>query len=121
MKKLINATIYKSEKQAILIEDNKILIVGMNEDILQQISDNDEVIDLNGMFVLPGFVDSHMHLAGLGFYLSCVQLATCTSLEDMKERLLARLSTLKQGQWLIARGYNEETFTDAKVKPTKDF
>ena len=120
-KALINATIYKSEKQAILIEDNKILIVGMNEDVLQQISDSDEVIDLNGMFVLPGFVDSHMHLAGLGFYLSCVQLATCTSLEDMKERLLARLSTLKQGQWLIARGYNEETFTDAKVKPTKDF
>ena len=35
-KALINATIYKSEKQAILIEDNKILIVGMNEDVLQQ-------------------------------------------------------------------------------------
>ena len=45
-KALINATIYKSEKQAILIEDNKILIVGMNEDVLQQISDSDEVIDL---------------------------------------------------------------------------
>ena len=72
-KALINATIYKSEKQAILIEDNKILIVGMNEDVLQQISDSDEVIDLNGMFVLPGFVDSHMHLAGLGFYVYSLQ------------------------------------------------
>ena len=45
-KALINAKIYKSEKQAILIEDNKILIVGMNEDVLQQISDSDDLLIL---------------------------------------------------------------------------
>lgn len=120
-KAYINANIYNSDKQAILVEDAYITSLTSNAEILQQISEDDEMIDLKGMFVLPGFVDSHMHLLELGFYLSTLPLATTTSLQDMKERLQASLKTLKQGQWLIARGYNEELFESEKVKPTRQF
>lgn len=119
-KAYINATIYQQDNTAFILEDNYITKVSSNEDVLNDVIDEDEVIDLKGMFVLPGFVDSHMHLLELGYYLSCVQLANCSSLEEMKEKLTSRLTTLKEGEWLIARGYNEENFSDKK-KPTKEF
>lgn len=119
-KAYINANIYKSDFDGFVVEDNYITKVSSTDEILKD-KDHEEIIDLKGMSVLPGFVDSHMHLLELGFYLSCVQLANCSSLEEMKEKLTNRLSTLKEGEWLIARGYNEEHFTSDKVKPTKDF
>lgn len=120
-KALINVEIYQNNADAILIEEDKICCVSSKEEILKQIEDTDEVIDLNGMFVLPGFVDSHMHLLELGFYLSCVQLSSCTSLLSMKDKFEAKLKTLKEGDWLIARGYNEEKFVGEKKKPTRQF
>lgn len=119
-KAYINASIYKQNNNAILIEDSLIALVGSNAEVLSQTSDQDEIIDLKGMFVLPGFVDSHMHLAELGFYLSCVQLANVHSLEEMKQKMTAQLSHIRQGHWLIARGYNEEKFDDPQ-KPTRSF
>lgn len=120
-KAFIHANIYKNDKDAFLIEDDKIVCVSTTEEVLKKITDQDEVIDLNGMFVLPGFVDSHMHLLELGFYLSCVQLSNCTSLEDMKDKLYNKCKEVKDNEWVIARGYNEEKFITEKTRPTKDF
>lgn len=119
-KAYINANIYKSNLDAIVVEDNYITKVASSKEVLED-KEHEEIVDLKGMSVLPGFIDSHMHLLELGFYLSCVQLANCTSLEDMKEKLSTRLSTLKEGEWLIARGYNEEHFTTNQTQPTKEF
>ncbi len=44
----------------ILIEDTKIIAVGRRSTI--QIPDGVRIIDLTGKWVLPGFVDLHMHL-----------------------------------------------------------
>ncbi len=120
-KAFIHANIYQSNQDALLIEDSKIQCISSTEEILKQVHEEDEIIDLNGMFVLPGFIDSHMHLLELGFYLSCVQLATCTSLEDMKEKLTKKCKEIKEDEWVIARGYNEENFTSKKKKPTREF
>ncbi len=120
-KAFIHANIYKRDEDAFLIEDTMIQCISSTEDILKQVREEDEIIDLNGMFVLPGFIDSHMHLLELGFYLSCVQLATCTSLEDMKTKLSQKCKEIKDDEWVIARGYNEENFISEKEKPTREF
>lgn len=119
-KAYINANIYQQDNHAILIEDHMISLVSSNEDVLSHTDEHDEIIDLKGMFVLPGFVDSHMHLAELGFYLSCVQLSTCRSLEDIRGKLNSQLPHVKKDHWLIARGYNEELFEE-KYIPDRTF
>ena len=56
-KKFINATIYKHDGASeILVKDGKFSAIGNN------VGDADEVIDLQGRFVLPPYVDSHLHL-----------------------------------------------------------
>lgn len=53
---------------AVLIEDDKILLVGTTEELDQKVNiDECEVIDASGKTVLPGFVDSHTHFIFGGY------------------------------------------------------
>src|SRR5690554_1538823 len=56
-KKFINTIIYKHDDAAeLLIEAGKFKAIGNN------LGKADEIIDLKGRFVLPPYVDSHLHL-----------------------------------------------------------
>ncbi len=63
---LINGTIYTVDEknpnaQAIAIKNGKIVYVGNDEGVAKFIGENTDVEDLDGKFVLPGFIDTHAH------------------------------------------------------------
>ena len=47
---------------AIAIKDNRIVAVGKTDTLLQQHHEN-EVIDVKGKLIIPGLIDTHVHLA----------------------------------------------------------
>jgi predicted amidohydrolase YtcJ len=49
--------------EAVVVDSNTIVFVGSTSDAKKYIGDSTKVIDLNGKMVLPGFVESHMHLS----------------------------------------------------------
>ena len=50
---------------AVVIADNKIVAVLVdNEKVTRFIGPSTQVIDLEGQFVMPGFIDAHVHFAG---------------------------------------------------------
>lgn len=49
------------EREAVAIEDGTIVYVGSREGVVPYIGDNTEVVDLQGKFAMPSFVDSHLH------------------------------------------------------------
>lgn len=53
-------------KAAILIKNNKIIAVG-TEDTVQLPDKEIKKINANGMFILPGFIDTHVHIMANGF------------------------------------------------------
>lgn len=110
MKGYINADIWKRKETAFLIEDGVFRQFGTNEEIEEHLSSQDELIDLNGAFVIPGFTDSHMHLLEYGHYLNHVQLAGCRSIDDVLARIRGRLESEEPVDWILARGFNEEEF-----------
>ena len=69
---LINTTVYTADDaqwqaQAVAIKDGLIAYVGSNKgSVLWQCGAQD-VLDLAGSTVFPGFVDSHQHLEGVGW------------------------------------------------------
>ncbi len=78
----------------------------------------DEVVDLGGAFVVPGFIDSHMHLLNFGQALTVAPLhANTTSLGDM----IACLGETPPGRggWILGRGWNHDYFADVKRMPTR--
>jgi len=68
-----------------------------------------------GGHVLPGFVDSHAHLFGLGLRLQSVSLHHASSAQECAERC-AKASL--QGGWVRAMGWNQERWNVA-VFPTR--
>ncbi len=67
----INGGIYtvdakRSWAQAAAVRDGRIVAVGSNEEILPLKGDATQVIDLTGRMALPGFHDSHVHVASSG-------------------------------------------------------
>ena len=47
--------------EAIAIAGDQILKVGLNDEILSLAGENTQIIDLNGLTMTPGFIDSHTH------------------------------------------------------------
>ena len=119
MKAIIHANIYKKDEDALLIDDGIIQEIDSSENILKKITNEDERIDLKGAFLLPGFIDSHIHMLSLGYTLSIVSLKYCQSLDDIKKAIVEHLPKNKE-ELFVARGYNEVSYPYHKG-PTKAF
>ncbi len=52
--------------EAVAIQNNRIAFVGSNEEVKSFIGEKTDVIDLQGKTLLPGFIDSHLHLISYG-------------------------------------------------------
>lgn len=105
--------------EAVAIKDNRITVVGSNQEVKSFIGEKTDVIDLQGKTLLPGFIDSHIHLVGYGVN----QLAVSCKAEhiDSIEALLADLKKkaleTPKGEWIRAWGFNE-TAVKEKRYPT---
>lgn len=55
--------------EAVATRGNRILVVGSNEEVARAIGEGTEVLDLEGLTVLPGLIDSHMHPGSYGVFL----------------------------------------------------
>jgi predicted amidohydrolase YtcJ len=87
------------EAEAIAIAGDRIAAVGTTADIRGR-AGAAETIDLAGQFVVPGFIDSHVHFLDGGFRLSSVQLRDARSREDFVARIKAFAATVPAGTWI---------------------
>ncbi len=87
--------------EAIAIQGDTILAVGSNAEILKFQGDSTEVLNMNGKFVVPGFIDSHVHFLTGGFNLSSVQLRDADTKEEFVRRISEYAKTLKPGTWIL--------------------
>jgi len=112
--------------EAVAIKDGKILALGSLEDINQQYKGQQtQSHDLAGATLMPGFFDSHSHLASVGMKQAMVNLdsppaGSVTSIKDIQELLKQKLENQppSEGQWLLGMGYDHAMLSD-KRHPTK--
>jgi predicted amidohydrolase YtcJ len=78
---------------AVAVEDARIAAVGTDAAILRRRKAHTEVIDLHGRTVIPGIVDSHMHLLYGAYALHGLNLSTpeWSITPDKPDQLVARL------------------------------
>src|ERR1051325_7498392 len=55
--------------QAVAVTGNKISAVGTDADVLKTAGQNTVKIDLKGRTVVPGLIDTHLHITGPGSYM----------------------------------------------------
>ena len=100
--------------EAVGVNDGKIVFLGSDEEAAEL--ECDERIDLNGKLMLPGFVDSHLHMLHYAFVQNSVKLFDCTSVEEMLALAKKRYDddTEHKLPWIFCRGWNEEHFIEKR-------
>lgn len=110
---LVNGTVYTVDEnrptaEAIAIKDGKILYVGSNDSAKMYAGDRTEVIDANGQFLMPGIIEGHGHIHGLGDFLRDINLMTVTNWDEALHRIDSAVKLAKPGEWIIGRGWHQE-------------
>lgn len=80
--------------------------------------DGAELLVPAGAVVLPGFVDTHCHLLGLGQMAERVQLGGLRTITDCLARVAYRAATTPEGEWILGFGWNETEWLD-RARPTR--
>jgi predicted amidohydrolase YtcJ len=104
--------------EALAIGGDRILAVGTRDEIMKFKGPDTRIVDLDGHFVMPGFNDAHMHLASAGLEKMNVNLVGVKTLEEFRERILAKAETAAPGEWIVGAGW-DETLWPVKALPTR--
>lgn len=107
--------------EAVGIKDGKITVLGTNEEVLNKKIVHTKIIDLKNKLVLPGFIDSHLHMLNYGYASQLLFLGDCKSIDGLLEacKNYALDKKIQEGKWLLGRGWNQDYFTDKRF-PTRD-
>jgi predicted amidohydrolase YtcJ len=99
------------EAQALAARDGRIVAVGSDEDIADHIGPSTQVIDLNGQFAMPGFIEGHGHFTGIGEYQRNLELLDATSWDQILQSVAQAVEQAKPGEWISGRGWHQEKWT----------
>ena len=116
-----NATIYTVDKDfsianAVVVKDGKILEIGLKPELELKYNIK-ETYNAKGNTVVPGLIDAHAHLYGLGLSLQQVDLVGTTSFDEILGRVIA-FQQEKNTEYIIGRGWDQNDWDD-KNFPTK--
>jgi predicted amidohydrolase YtcJ len=104
--------------EAVAVKGDRIVKVGSNEEISQLVGKDTKVIRLNGKTVVPGFIDTHIHVADFGKLLTWIDLSDVGSIKEMQNSLRIRVKKAPKEKWLLGRGWNQNRFAEKRL-PTR--
>jgi len=105
-----------SVAQALAIRDGRVLETGATEDVRKRADAHTRVVDLGGRTVIPGLMDSHIHVLRAGLtYSTEVSWIGVPSLAKGLEIIREAARTAKPGAWIkIGGGWTELQFPEKR-------
>ncbi len=97
----------RPEAQALAVRQGRVLAVGTKAEVLEAAGEGARVVDFGNAVMVPGLVDAHAHIAGLGRSLTVARLEGAGSVDEVVRRLAEAPSTSFQGDWLIGKGWDQ--------------
>ena len=101
--------------KALAVDDGK--ISGLNPDTTVQY---DRTVDGSGKTLLPGMIDAHGHLLGLGSNLLEVDLRDTDSVQQAVSKVAEYALANSAGEWITGRGWNQELWSDRAYPRASD-
>jgi predicted amidohydrolase YtcJ len=119
-----NARIYTVDDghpfvSALAVRDGKVQFVGSVREAMLLRGPATRVLDAEARTVIPGMVDAHAHLFGLGEFLRSIDLTDTRSFDEIVARVGARVKEVPSGRWLIGRGWDQNKWGDTRF-PTHE-
>jgi predicted amidohydrolase YtcJ len=108
-----------SPAQALAVRDGRIVAIGADKEIRRHVSADTEIVDLAGRTLMPGFIDAHTHLIGIGVQRRLhVDLGGARSVKDVLATVAQAAGEKENGQWILGGGWDESVWKRA-VFPTR--
>ena len=85
-----------------------------------KLRDGTKVVDVGNRTVLPGIIDAHGHVMGLGFGALQLDLVGTRSIEDLQARLRAYAAANPGTGWISGRGWNQELWPESRFPSAAD-
>ena len=103
---LTNAEVYTMESDqpwasTVVITGNEITaVLDEGEEIESYKGPDTRIIDLTGKFVVPGFIDGHVHFNGAGALINNANLMNVSDDEGLKKEMQRVVDILNDGEWI---------------------
>ncbi|MGH8221363.1 MAG: amidohydrolase [Woeseiaceae bacterium] len=94
--------------EALAVSGYRIAAVGSDEEIGAYIGPDTTVVELNGRFVMPGFIEGHGHYLGLGQSLQILDLRNIANWDQAVSMVAAAVDKAKPGDWIFGRGWHQD-------------
>lgn len=103
------------EAEAVLVRDGKIMRATTAAEAMAAAVPSTRVVRIpEGAVILPGLIESHAHLRGVGRAGREVDLTGTTSIADALARIAAAAETQSGSAWIVGRGWNQERWTEKR-------
>jgi predicted amidohydrolase YtcJ len=105
-----NVRIYTVNKaqpvaRALAVKDGRILAIG--NDVSSHIGPSTVQLKLAGATVVPGLIDSHGHMQGLGALLESRDLRHVSSITEIAALVRQEASRRQSGEWIVLRNWDQ--------------
>lgn len=105
---------------ALAVAGGRILATGEDGQVLTYRGPGTAMLDLGGRSVVPGLIDSHLHLLSFGESLTRLQLAAVRSAAELKALVRERTAELPPDEWILGRGWDQEVFAEKRYPSRYD-
>lgn len=105
-----------SIRSAVAVKDGRILAVGGPE--IMKAYSAPTSIDLHGKMLMPGFIDTHLHLYGLSH--RQIEPDKAASIAELKQMVAAKARELGPGEWITGYGWDEALLAEHRVPSRAD-
>jgi len=116
---VINAKVFtidedQPQAEAFAVKGDRFTAVGSSSDMRNLASSGTEIIDAEGMTVIPGFIDAHSHPSSAGVNELVQVNADLRSITEIKEALRQRAAITQEGQWVRAFKYDDTKLAEGR-------
>ena len=107
---------------SLAVTGNKIVAITDTADEIDAfIGPDTQVIELNGRFVAPGFIDAHTHFGGFGARLNSVYLMAVEDVAGLRAELERVVPLVGENEWLTGGRWEGNKQWDAKWQNVEEF
>lgn len=105
------------DAEAVAIKDGRVLFTGSTHETMRFSGHETQLVDLGGRRVIPGLIDSHMHIirGGLNYNME-LRWDGVRSLAQALEMLKAQVAITPPPQWVrVVGGFTEHQFAEKRL------
>ncbi len=102
--------------EAVAIQGERIVDVGTADAMSAYVGDNTEVVDLQGLTVIPGLIDNHMHfIRAVQRWNLQARIDGVNVRQEALDIIAAKAESMEPGAWLMVQGgWRENQFADVR-------